>query len=90
KSDAHWLTKAQVGLSLVPNYAMASDQQHLDANRNDLFTNPRGTLALVNKFAVNPLNAHIAARGNVHGLTAAGINLGNVPNYPASTPTTAV
>ncbi|QXN68556.1 putative tail tip protein [Pseudomonas phage PA7] len=89
-NNPHRVTKAQVGLALVPNYAMATDQQHLDANRNDLFTNPRGTLALVNKFAVNPLNAHIAARGNVHDLTAADINLGNVPNYPAATPTTAV
>ncbi|MFO5842719.1 hypothetical protein ACLBPJ_30720, partial [Klebsiella pneumoniae] len=44
-NNPHRVTKAQVGLSLVPNYAMASEQQHLDANRNDLFTNPRGTLA---------------------------------------------
>ncbi|MFO5802121.1 hypothetical protein ACLBSQ_33715, partial [Klebsiella pneumoniae] len=54
--------------SLLPTYPLPTDQQHLDANRNDLFTNPRGTLALVNKFAENPLNAHTAASFNNHYL----------------------
>lgn len=85
KSNPHQVTKAQVQLGNVPNFAMATDAQHTDATRNDLFTNPRGVLLLVNKFAVTPLNAHIAAKGNVHDMVPADIGLGNVPNWRPAT-----
>lgn len=88
--NPHGVTAFQVGLGNVPNFAMATDQQHLDATRNDLFTNPRGVLLLVNKYAVDPLDAHIRATGNVHDLVASEIGLGNVPNWLPATPTTAL
>ena len=90
RNNPHVVTAVQVGLGNVPNFAMATDQQHLDAARNDLFTNPRGVLLLVNKFAVAPLNAHINATGNVHNMVPADIGLGNVPNWRPATPQNAI
>ena len=90
KDNPHDTTAVQVGLGNVPNFAMANDQQHLDATRNDLFTNPRGVLLLVNKFAVTPLNAHIQAKGNVHDMVPADIGLGNVPNWSPANPQQAI
>ena len=90
KNNPHEVTKAQVQLGNVPNFAMATDSQHTDATRNDLFTNPRGVLLLVNKFAVAPLNAHINAKGNVHDMVPADIGLGNVPNWRPATPQQAI
>lgn len=89
-NNPHRVTKTQVGLGNVPNFMMATDQQHLDASRNDLFTNPRGVLLLVNKFAVDPMNNHISATGNVHHMVPSDINLGNVPNWLPATPTQAI
>lgn len=90
RNNPHDVTKIQVGLGNVPNFLMATDQQHLDANRNDLFTNPRGILLMINKYAVDPMDAHIRAKGNVHDMTAADIGLGNVPNWVPANPTTAL
>lgn len=90
RNNPHVVTAVQVGLGNVPNFAMANDQQHLDATRNDLFTNPRGVQLLVNKFAVVPLNAHIQATGNVHDMVPADIGLGNVPNWLPASPVNAI
>lgn len=90
KDNPHDVTKFQVGLGNVPNFLMATDQQHLDALRNDLFTNPRGVLLLVNKYAVTPLDDHIRATGNVHDMVPADIGLGNIPNWRPATPQQAI
>jgi hypothetical protein len=90
RNNPHVVTAFQVGLGNVPNFQMANDQQHLDAARNDLFTNPRGVLLLVNKYAVTPLTAHIQAKGNVHDMVPADIGLGNVPNWKPATPQNAI
>lgn len=89
-NNPHKVTAAQVGLPLVPNFAMATDTQAIAGLRSDLFLSPLGAKLLITEIAIKPLQAHINAKGNVHGMTAADINLGNVPNYPAATPTTAV
>lgn len=90
RSNPHQVTKVQVQLGNVPNFAMATDAQHTDGTRNDLFTNPRGVLLMINKFAVTPLNTHIAATGNVHNMVPADIGLGNVPNWLPATPAQAI
>lgn len=89
-NNPHRVTATQVGLGNVPNFSMATEQQHLDATATNLFTNPRGVRAMINLFAVDPLNAHINAKGNVHDLTAAELGLGNVPNWLPATATTAL
>jgi hypothetical protein len=89
-NNPHRTTKNHVGLGLVANFAMATDAEALAGVRTDLYLSPGGASLLINRLAVTPMNAHINARGNVHGMTAADINLGNVPNYPAATPQQAI
>lgn len=88
--NPHRTTAAQVQLGNVPNFAMANDIQSRDALRSDLFANPRGVLLAIQEHALKPLDAHINATGNVHGMFPADIGLGNVPNFPAATPTQAI
>lgn len=89
-NNPHRVTKQQVLLGNVPNFAMATDLQMVEATRADLFTNPRGVLLSIQEFALKPLNTHINATGNVHRMVPADIGLGNVPNYPAATPAQAI
>lgn len=89
-NNPHRVTKQQVLLGNVPNFAMATDEQMVAAQRADLFTNPRGVLLSIQEYALKPLNAHINATGNVHRMVPADIGLGNVPNYPAATPAQAI
>lgn len=89
-NNPHRVTKTQVGLGNVPNFFMASDDQNTDATRNDLFTNPRGVLLIVQKFALAPLDTHIANVANPHRVDKIQVGLGNVPNFAKATPTQAV
>ncbi|WDS62259.1 virion structural protein [Pseudomonas phage D6] len=89
-NNPHKVTKAQVGLALVMNYAMATNAEAIAGLLSDRYISPASMLAAITAKAINPMNAHINATGNVHGLTAADINLGNVPNYPAANATQAI
>jgi hypothetical protein len=88
--NPHKVTKAQVLLGLVQNYGMATDAEAKAGLRDDVYMSSRAVFLQITEKALIPLNAHIAARGNVHGLTAADINLGRVPNFSAATPSEAV
>lgn len=89
-NNPHRVTKAQVLLGLVQNFGMATAQEAIQGVRADAYVSPATMKAAIDAQAIVPLNAHIRATGNVHGMVAADINLGNVPNYPAATPTQAV
>lgn len=88
--NPHRVTAVQLQLGNVPNYGMATDAEARAGIRTDAFMSPRTTLLQLTDKAIAPLNAHIAATGNVHRLVAADINLGNVPNFPAANPTQAL
>lgn len=89
-NNPHRVNKQQVGLGLVPNLAMATDIQHQDGTRNDLFTNPRGVLLMIQKFALIPMNAHIENYANPHRVNKQQVGLGNVPNFPKATAAQAI
>lgn len=89
-NNPHRTTAFQVGLGNVPNFLMATDLQHEDANQNNLFTNPRGVLLLVQKWAIAPLNSHITDYNNPHRTDKTHVGLGNVPNWVPATATTAL
>lgn len=89
-NNPHRVNKQQVGLGNVPNFAMATDQEHQDATRNDLFTNPRGVLLMIQKFALTPLNAHIEDYANPHRTNKQHVGLGNVPNFAKATAAQAI
>lgn len=89
-ANPHKTTKAQVLLGLVQNYGMANDVDAKAGTRSDVYMSSRAVSLQITDKALIPLNAHTSAIGNVHGLTAADINLGRVPNFAAASPTEAV
>jgi len=89
-NNPHKVTATQVNLGNVQNYGMATNPEAIAGLLSTKYISPASMLAAINAVAMAPLNAHINATGNVHGLRASDINLGNVPNYPAATPTQAV
>lgn len=89
-NNPHRVTKAQVGLGNVPNFAMATDVQHQDGTRNDLFTNPRGVLLMIQKFALVPLDEHVNNISNPHRVNKQQVGLGNVPNFAKATAAQAI
>lgn len=89
-NNPHRVTKAQVLLGLVQNYGMATSAEAITGTAADRYMSPVTTLAAINNKAVVPMTTHINARGNVHGLAAADINLGNLPNYAAASATQAI
>lgn len=83
-SNPHATTKAQVGLSNVPNYAMATNAEALTGTSTTTFMSPALTAAVV--AVVNAaLTAHTNNTNNPHQTTKDQIVLFNVQNYGIST-----
>ncbi len=74
KANPHVDTKEHVGLGLVENYRVASLAEAIAGVSNELYLTPQLSAAEVNKLGGDPLQAHIDARGNVHGVTNAQLN----------------
>uniref|UniRef100_A0AB39CD15 Cellulose 1,4-beta-cellobiosidase n=1 Tax=Pseudomonas phage RVTF4 TaxID=3236931 RepID=A0AB39CD15_9VIRU len=89
-NNPHRVTKTQVLLGLVQNFGMATAPEAIAGVRADAYVSPATMKAAIDAQALTPLNAHIRATGNVHGMVAADINLGNVPNYPAANASQAI
>lgn len=68
--NPHAVTKAQVGLGSVDDFATASQAEALAGTANNLFMTPLRTAQLVDQAAVAPLNDHIARQDNPHAVTA--------------------
>ena len=81
-SNPHSTTKAQVGLGNVQDYGMASTLDAENGGSTELYMSPGTTRNAIIKFAVQPLNTHIADVANPHGTTKAQVGLSNVLNYP--------
>lgn len=79
--NPHAVTKAQVSLGNVDNFATASTAQAQAGTANNLFMTPAGTRALVDAVAGNALTSHVARTDNPHSVTKAQVGLGNVQNY---------
>ena len=80
-SNPHATTKAQVGLGLVDNFATSTQAEAEAGTSNGLFMTPLRTYQSVAKFALIPLNAHIARTDNPHATTKAQVGLGLVDNF---------
>lgn len=84
--NPHQVTKAQVGLGNVDNFATATPQQAAAGTASNLFMTPATTVALLNGIGVivgtDPaLTAHINRSDNPHGTTKTHVGLGSVDNY---------
>ena len=84
-SNPHGVTKTQVGLSNVQNYAIASKAEAEAGSVNNRYMTPLRTKEAIDILAIVPLNAHISRMDNPHGTTKAQVGLGNVENFPMAT-----
>lgn len=69
EANPHLDTKADVGLNLVENYALATDASARAGSANNLYLTPLLSWATVDEKALKPLNLHIGDRSNPHQTT---------------------
>lgn len=83
-SDPHNVTKHQIGLGLLKNFAMASKQQSLDGTRDDLYLSPAVMKEAIDAAAGDEIEQHVRLKNNPHKVTKAQVGLGKVPNMSIS------
>lgn len=83
--NPHQVTKAQVGLGNVDNYATATQQDAEAGTATNLFMTPLRVKQAIDKFALIPLNTHMSDHNNPHQVTATQVGLGLVQNYSMAT-----
>lgn len=79
-NNPHQVTKAQVGLGSVQNYAVATQADVAAGTANNLYVTPYAMAGSTSGVST-ALNAHLADFSNPHEVTAAQVGLGNVQNY---------
>jgi len=79
-NNPHATTKAHVGLGLVQNYPVATDEEALAGTANDRYMTPHTSTLLINALAGTAIQNHLSA-ANPHGITKTTIGLGAVENY---------
>jgi hypothetical protein len=84
-SNPHGVTKAQVGLGNVDNFATANTTQAQAGSATNLFITPLGVAQYVSAWATSSgVGGHVSRTDNPHNVTATQIGLGNVQNYGVS------
>lgn len=89
-NNPHQTTKAQVGLSNVLNYGVATTADAQSGQSNTLYMTPARTADAITYQVGNTLTAHINNLSNPHQTTKAQVGLSNVDNFPTSTQPQAV
>ena len=84
-NNPHRVTKDQVGLALVDNYATASIAEAQAGTANNRFMTPLRTAQAIEALANSALNAHLVDYNNPHQVTKAQVGLGSVQNYGLAT-----
>lgn len=85
KDNPHDTTKEHVGLGNVENYEVAADSDADTGTATDKYAVVATVKRMINRFAVTPLNEHIADKANPHETTKAHVGLGLVENYATAT-----
>lgn len=83
--NPHAVTKAQVGLGSVQNYAIATQLEAEAGAAINCYMTPLQVKQAIAKLALEPLSAHTDRIDNPHNTTKAQVGLGNVENYPIAT-----
>lgn len=83
--NPHSVTKAQVGLGSVENYAISTEAEARAGTVNTKYMTPLRTSQAIFTQALTPLNSHLADKSNPHSVTKAQVGLGSVENYGVST-----
>lgn len=84
-NNPHRVTKAQLGLSLVGNYALASVDEAVAGTANDVLMTPYLVTRMIATGANASLQGHLADHENPHQVTKAQVGLGQVENLPLAT-----
>lgn len=70
-NNPHSVTKSQVGLGSVQNYAVASEAESRAATANDRYMTPLAVRYAINELVGDSSNAHVTDYTNPHHVTAA-------------------
>lgn len=81
RNNPHGVTKAQVGLGLVQNFPMATEQEALQGTADDRYMSPLTVRYIVEQISGDLAGGHITNYDNPHRVTKAQVGLGNVDNY---------
>lgn len=80
-NNPHGTNKAHVGLGLVENYAMATDQDAIAGTARNKYMSPATTRALIASLSSESIAGHVANLSNPHQVTKDQVGLGNVENF---------
>lgn len=83
--NPHQVTKSQVGLGSVQNYAVASSAEALGGTLNNRYMTPLRVMEVVNQLAGGAISDHVADANNPHSVTKSQVGLGSVQNYGMAT-----
>ncbi len=81
ENNPHKVTKAQIGLSNVLNYGVATVDQAKLGVATDLYMTPALTKALIEALTGGSVDEHLLNFDNPHRVTKEQVDLGNVLNY---------
>lgn len=81
RDNPHQVTKAQVGLGSVDNFATASFTEATDPTVTNRFMTPQRVSQLIDGYIGNRVDSHIGNTENPHAVTKTQVGLSNVPNY---------
>jgi hypothetical protein len=79
-NNPHNTTKAQVGLSLVQNFDVATTAEAQAGVATNKYMTPQLTKAAITQAVGTGLQQHLGDYNNPHRTTAAQVGLGNIPN----------
>lgn len=85
KNNPHGVTKAQVGLGNVQNYAVATKAQAEAGIDNTSYMTPLRVKEAISALGGGDIAAHINDKNNPHAVTKTQVGLGDVQNYPIAT-----
>lgn len=84
-NNPHRVTKAQLGLDLVGNYALASVDEAVAGTANNVLMTPYLVTRMIATGANASLQGHLSDHENPHQVTKAQVGLGQVQNLPLAT-----
>lgn len=84
-NNPHQVTKAQVGLTSVQDYGIATTAEAEAATRNDRYMTPLATAKQIQVLVKDSMDLHLNSTSNPHATTKTQVGLSNVQNYAVAT-----
>lgn len=85
EDNPHNVTKSQVGLGDVENFAPSTRSQALDGVHDESYMTPRRVRQSIEKYGYNYTDKHEGRKDNPHSVTKRQVGLGDVENFGLST-----